>query len=422
MVNSMPTSKLGHNENDLFSSSHSRKEPEIWSVSRLSGEIRRLLEDGLPLLWIEGEISNYKLHSSGHRYFTLKDESAQIACTMWRTRTQPAFQVKDGQRVRVYGRVTVWEQGGRYQFDVVNLLPVGIGALQAAFEALKQKLTAEGLFAQSRKRPLPRFPRAVGIITSPTGAVIHDLTWGFATRFPPARLFLLPVAVQGEVASTQIAEAIVTFNRLQIVDVIIVARGGGSLEDIWPFNEEVVVRAVVASGLPVVSAVGHEVDITLCDLAADIRAPTPTAAAALVAPDRRDLLETLEKQSERMNKLLANLVHLWRERLQAVAVGYGFRKAVSRIGDERQRIDDLARTLETALNRRISDRKNLVNALAGRVSALSPKSVLDRGYSVVFSSQGGVVRRGSEVSTGDRLRLQFAEGRADATVNRKWNE
>lgn len=409
-------------EPPVHSERPSKTAPDIWSVSRLSAEIRRLIEDGLPLVWIEGEISNFKLHSSGHRYFTLKDESAQIACTMWRTRPQPPIPIQDGMKVRLYGRVTIWEQGGRYQFDVANLLPAGIGDLQIAFEALKQKLTTEGLFEQARKKQLPRFPGAIGIVTSPTGAVIHDLVWGFATRYPPAKLFLIPTAVQGDGAGAQIAAAIQAYNRLNLVDVIIIARGGGSLEDLWAFNEEVVVRAVAGSRIPVVSAVGHEVDVSLCDFAADVRAPTPTGAAAMVVPDRRDLLETIAKRSETLTRNLVRIVSLWRERVGAIRDGYGFRRVIGRVGEERQRLDGLSRRMEIAVSSQLSNRISRLQGLVGRVEALSPGAVLQRGFSVIQKPDGALVRTAHEIERGERLTARFGVGGADMAVERKWDE
>lgn len=407
---------------EIEGTKRSRIAPSIWSVARLSAEIRRLIEDGLPHIWIEGEVSNYKLHSSGHRYFTLKDESAQIACTMWRTRPQPQIALRDGLKVRAFGRVTVWEQGGRYQFDVANLIPAGIGDLQAAFEELKQRLNAEGLFDQARKRGLPRFPRGIGVVTSPTGAVIHDLAWGFASRFPPARIFLIPTAVQGDGAATQIAAGIESFNRLNLVDLIIVARGGGSLEDLWAFNEEVVVRAIAASRIPTVSAVGHEVDVTLSDLAADLRAPTPTGAAALVTPDRQELLAALTERRSLMERSLARSLSRHRERLEAIRRGYGFRRLPARVSDERQRLDSLQRSMELSLTRRIEQLKMRLDGLAGRIEALSPDAVLRRGFSVVRHSTGPVVRSSGELEEAQPLSVRFASGGAEVRVVRILNE
>lgn len=390
--------------------------PDIWSVSRLTAEIRRLLEDGLPLLYLEGELSNVKHHSSGHRYFTIKDEGAQIPGVMWRTRPDPGFDLRDGLKVRAYGRVVVWEQGGRYQFDVLQLIPAGLGALQMAFEALKTRLAAEGLFDFSRKKPLPRFPQAIGIVTSRTGAALHDLAWGFATRYPPARLYLIPVAVQGEGAAAEIAAAIEHFNGMNLVDMMVIGRGGGSLEDLWAFNEEVVVRAIASSRIPVVSAVGHEIDISLSDLAADLRAPTPTAAAGLMVPDRIDLLATLGQTRQRMSRSLRRGIELWRERTARIRGGYGFRRALNRVNEERMRLTDLAARIEADNRRLLELWRQRLTGTRDRLTALSPSAVMERGFAVARRPDRTIIRSSAVLASGDPLELQFARGSAAVAV------
>ncbi len=389
---------------------------EIYSVSHLTRLIRNLLDDGLPMLWVEGELSNITLHRSGHRYFTLKDAEAQISSVMWRTRPAPGFELKDGMKIRAFGKVTVWERGGRYQLDVQKILPVGVGDLQAAFEELKRKLDAEGLFDLLRKRPLPKYPKAIGIVTSPTGAAIHDLVWGFSSRFPPVDLYLMPVKVQGEGAAEDICGAIAAFNRSDLVDVIVTGRGGGSIEDLWAFNEEIVVRAIAGSGLPIVSAVGHEVDVTLSDLAADLRAPTPTAAAALVVPDRQDLNRSLTEKSTRISRSLRQTVTLWREKIVAVANSYGMKRVINRIAEERLRLDDTSRRLETAQTQRIVNLKRGVEATDQRLLALSPNRVLDKGYCVARKADRTIVKYARNISVGEELDLSFREGGALTTV------
>lgn len=388
----------------------------IYSVSGLTRAIKRLLEGSLPNLWVEGEVSNYKLHSSGHRYFTLKDNDAQLACVMWRTRRQPNFAFKDGIKVRIFGRIAVYEQGGRYQMDVESMLAAGEGDLQAAFEELKQRLNAEGLFDTSRKKKLPRFPRAIGIITSPTGAAVHDLIWGFVNRYPPAELFLFPVSVQGEGASKQIASAIHALNQSELVDVIVIGRGGGSIEDLWAFNEEVLIRAIVSSEIPIVSAVGHEVDITLSDLAADLRAPTPTAASGLIVPDKRDLLELLDRQSATFKRGLARNVEQWRERLNAIANGYGFKRLAARVGEERIKVDDLFRRTQAAFDAKIDKYRSNLRAIEKQIFALSPQSILERGFCVVRDSTGIIVRNSSNLTLGERVSMKFSTGSATSVI------
>jgi len=398
------------------------KTEQVISVSDLSRKIRNLLEDSLPMLWVEGEISNFKQHSSGHRYFTLKDQKAQIACVMWRTRKTPGFTIQDGLSIRLYGKVTVWEQGGRYQFDVQSAMPVGIGDLQAAFDALKEKLSEEGLFNLNNKKPLPYFPSRIGVATSPTGAAIRDIVWGFKKRYPVADVILLPVAVQGAGAASEIAAAIETFNRLSVVDVIIIGRGGGSLEDLWAFNEEVVIRAVAASEIPIVSAVGHEVDISLSDLAADVRAPTPTAVASLVVPDKDDLKKALEERSFTLNTSVVRVLSLWRERVNSIAMGYGFKRITGRIGDERQRLDDVSRRLSKNLNRQVMDYGKSFESVKSRLRALSPESVMERGYCVARRQDDVIVRTSNQVKSGEELKLQLSKGGFAAYVLEVWQD
>ncbi|MBT3232202.1 MAG: exodeoxyribonuclease VII large subunit [Calditrichaeota bacterium] len=398
------------------------KTDQVLSVSDLSRQIRGLLEDSLPLLWVEGEISNFKQHSSGHRYFTLKDKKAQIACVMWRTRKTPGFNLQDGLSIRLYGKVSVWEQGGRYQFDVQSAMPVGIGDLQAAFDALKVKLSQEGLFDLNLKKPLPYFPSKIGIATSPTGAAIRDIVWGFSKRYPPADLILLPVAVQGAGASIEIANAIDTFNKYGNVDVIIIGRGGGSLEDLWAFNEEVVVRAIASSDIPIVSAVGHEVDISLSDLAADVRSPTPTAAASLVVPDKEDLKKALSERSATLRNSLSRMISLWRERVNSIAGGYGFRRIAGRIGDERQRLDDLSRRLDINLKRHIMDFRKSFESIKNRIRVLSPESVMERGYCVARRQDDVILRTSDQVKSGEELKLQLSKGGFAAYVLEVWQD
>jgi len=263
-------------------------EEKIYTVSELTREIKQVLETGFPCLWVEGEISNFKRHSSGHLYFTLKDENSQIRCAMWRYRANDLiFRPEDGMKVLVQGNLQVYEPGGYYQIIVQQVQPAGVGELQLAFEQLKKKLYAEGLFDEAHKKPIPIFPERIGVITSPTGAAIRDIISVITRRFPIAQIILAPVRVQGPGAKEEIVQAIQDFNEFGEVDVLIVGRGGGSLEDLWAFNEEVVARAIFTSKIPIISAVGHEIDFSISDFVADRRAPTPSAAAEMAVPDRK---------------------------------------------------------------------------------------------------------------------------------------
>src|SRR5215831_14299789 len=272
---------------------------KVFTVSELTRRIRGTLEAKFGSVWVQGEISNYKLHPSGHQYFTLKDQRAQISCVIWRdTMVPPRQALVDGAQVQVYGTVTVFETRGQYQLNVQILQPRGVGLLQAKFEALKRKLEAEGLFLQERKRPLPKFPRRIGIVTSPTGAAIRDMLNVLRRRAPWLQILINPVRVQGSGAAQEIAVAIrelaASNEAFAPVDLIVVTRGGGSIEDLWEFNEEILARAIFNSGVPVVSAVGHEIDFTICDFVADLRAPTPSAAAELIVPDVIDLQRQID--------------------------------------------------------------------------------------------------------------------------------
>src|SRR5579862_9598159 len=274
----------------------------VFTVSRLNREVRLLLEKGLGVIWIEGELSNFSAPSSGHWYFSLKDRDAQLRCAMFRMKNAGVgFKPKDGQQVLVRGRISLYEPRGEYQLSAEHLEEAGVGALKREFERLKNKLAAEGLFALERKRSLPRFPRRIGVVTSPTGAAIRDILHILGRRFPPAAVLIYPTAVQGDAAIPMIVEALQTASARAECDVLIVARGGGSIEDLWSFNDERVARAICASSIPVVSGIGHEIDFTIADFVADARAPTPSGAAELVAPDRNACLEALARTAERMS-------------------------------------------------------------------------------------------------------------------------
>src|SRR2546425_6495810 len=284
---------------------------KVFTVAELTRAIRGTLETKFGAVWVQGEISNYKLHPSGHQYFTLKDQRAQIACVIWRDSMAPLRQpLADGAQVQVYGTVTVFEARGQYQLNVQILQPRGVGLLQAKFEALKRKLEAEGLFAPERKRPLPKFPRRIGIVTSPTGAAIRDMLNVLRRRAPWLQILINPVRVQGTGAAQEIAVAIRELSRpneaFGPVDLIVVTRGGGSIEDLWEFNEEIVSRAIFHSAVPIVSAIGHEIDFTICDFVADLRAPTPSAAAELIVPDIVDLRRHIDSFARGIGRELLN--------------------------------------------------------------------------------------------------------------------
>lgn len=402
---------------DLFSKEDPSRSPtssgrRIYTVSEITREIKLTLEQSFTELWVEGEISNLKRHSSGHMYFSLKDKESQISCVMWRGRNLTLiFEPRDGMSVLVLGRLSLYERQGRYQLDVSRLQPAGVGALQLAFEALKRRLDEEGLFNPEHKKPLPSFPSRIGIVTSDTGAALRDIVSIIHRRFPSVQLILAPVRVQGEAAAAEIAEAIDDFNAYGDVDVLIVGRGGGSLEDLWVFNEETVARAVFRSGIPVISAVGHEIDFSICDFVADLRAPTPSAAAELVVRDRRELLQALQQRRERMGNALLASITRYRERIDSLQRSYAFRWPADRIREYHLRLDEAARRLEAGLSGRISGSRSDLSRIKAHLSALGPDNVMRRGYSITTRIRDGqIVTRASDVKKEEKIGIRLYEG------------
>lgn len=395
-------------------------ERRVYTVSEITREIKQVLEKGFTTLWIEGEISNLKKHSSGHLYFTMKDAEAQISCVMWRARNQHLlFQPQDGMKIRVLGNLTVYERQGRYQLDVLRLSPAGVGELQLAFEALKNRLSEQGLFNPEYKKALPTFPERIGVVTSSTGAAIRDIMSVIGRRFPSIQLILSSVRVQGDGAAEEIACAIHDFNEFGNVDVLIVGRGGGSLEDLWAFNEEVVARAIFQSKIPVISAVGHEIDFSISDFVADVRAPTPSAAAELVVKDRGELLQTIFNWRKRMARIVDERIVRSREKMKALERSYGFRWPIDRVREYRLRIDDLSKGLETVVSHRGEDLKSNVEQLREKLLALSPEAVLGRGYSITTRIRDDhVVFRSSDVKKDEELRIRFSEGSVRSVVRK----
>ncbi|MEP7246615.1 MAG: exodeoxyribonuclease VII large subunit [Gammaproteobacteria bacterium] len=318
-------------------------ERAVYTVSRLNREVRLLLEHGMPVVWLEGELSNYSAPASGHWYFSMKDRDAQIRCAMFRQKNMGVgFTPKSGQHVVVRGRVTMYEPRGDYQLIVEHMEEAGVGALKREFERLKAKLTTEGLFALDRKRALPRFPRSIGVVTSPTGAAIRDILHILARRFPPASVVIYPTPVQGAAAIPAIIEAIATANARAECDVLIVARGGGSLEDLWAFNDEGVARAIHASVLPVVSGIGHEVDFTIADFVADARAPTPSGAAELVVPDRHACLDVLVRTADRLSVAMRRELRTVSSRFDAACMRLKMMHPGARLTQQEQRLEGTA--------------------------------------------------------------------------------
>jgi exodeoxyribonuclease VII large subunit len=395
---------------------------EITTVSGLTRYLRELFESNFLLqsVWVEGEVSNLRRSTAGHCYFTLKDAQAQIKCA-WFAGSIPlgARPPRDGDQVVAHGRVSIYEQRGEYQMYVNIVHAAGAGLLNLRFEELRARLEREGLFDPARKRPLPRFPARVGIVTSPTGAVFHDVVNVLARRFPGVEVVLAPTPVQGEGAAPLIAFGVEALNVFASPDVILVARGGGSLEDLWPFNEEVVARAIYGSRAPVVSGVGHETDLTIADLVADLRAPTPSAAAELVVPDWRECVARGQALRERLGDLTRARLAERRGQLADLALRLRRHEPGGRIVDRRLATDGLGERALVALRHRLALERARLAGRAGQLEALSPQAVLQRGYSLTRQRRNGaLVRRLEEIYPGAPLEVQVAGGRFGVTVDR----
>jgi exodeoxyribonuclease VII large subunit len=390
----------------------------VLRVSELNRLLRTCLEAAVPEVWVAGEISNLRVHTSGHCYFRLKDAEGQIAAVMFRSAARfLRFKLEDGQAVLAHGRVSLYEVRGDLQLYVDAIEPRGVGGAQLALDELKRRLAAEGLFAPERKRALPFWPRRVGVVTARTGAAVHDIVTTLRSRLPAVRILLRPVRVQGQEAVGEIVAALRELAAQPEVDVIIVGRGGGSIEDLWAFNAEQVARAIAASPVPVVSAVGHEIDVTLADLAADCRAATPTAAAALVVPDARQLAQQLGRRADGL--ALALKLSLRRRRERVTALARLVRDPRQTLRRQRLRIDELAERGARAVASAVRVAHARVIAAGERLHALSPLAVLERGYAIARRvPDGQVVRAATEVAPGDELDLVFRVGAARVRVER----
>lgn len=401
---------------DLFSSS---PDAPVLTVSQLTAEIQDLLETAYPSVWVAGEVSNLSRPQSGHCYFTLKDDRAQLKAVMWRNSlARLPFDLQDGLEVVCQGKLDVYPPRGTYQLDVRQIEPKGLGALELALRRLRDKLAAEGLFDPARKRPLPKFPRRVALVTSPTGAAMHDFLRVLHRRWQGVEVVVAPTRVQGDGASREIADAIALVNRvIPRFDCLVVARGGGSLEDLWAFNEEPVVRAIVASRIPVVSAVGHEIDITLADLAADLRAATPSQAAELVVPAADDLRVLVRQHHQRLLMALRGRAFAARNKLNELAQRRFFRRPMDLVLPRAQRLDELAARAARAVRQKAAVARRLCDSQGARLESLSPLAVLARGYSVTENAlTGEVVRDAASLAPGCQVKTILARGRVTSRI------
>ena len=395
------------------------------TVSELTGYIKQLVDSDMLLshVWVAGEISNFKAHSSGHMYFSLKDEKSIIRCVMFRSHNiRLKFRPEEGMRVIIRGYVSVYPQGGNYQLYAEEMQPDGTGALYLAFEQLKKRLEEQGCFDASRKKPIPLLPCAIGVITSPTGAVIRDIINVLTRRYSNCRIILYGSAVQGKEAPSEIIRGINLFNELKNVDVIILARGGGSLEDLWPFNDEELAKAIVASEIPVISAVGHETDYTISDFAADLRAPTPSAAAELVMPEKRAMKEQLSIFYKRLNTSLLNRLNHEKNRLQRLSEARSLIKPSEQLNQRRQYLDMLERNLLDRSRYKLENLKSDLKVLAGKLDALSPLTVLSRGYSVTQNKSGEMIRSVKQMRPGEELIITVCDGKFQAVYDKTLTE
>jgi exodeoxyribonuclease VII large subunit len=440
-------------------------ERDVWTISRLNREVRLLVESGLPALWIEGEVSNFARPASGHMYFSLKDESAQVRCALWRSSAlKLAFVPRNGMQLLVRGRVSVYEPRGEYQLLVEYAEEAGEGALRRRFEVLKAKLRDEGLFEESAKRPLPPLPRRIGVITSPTGAAVRDIIHVLRRRFPAVPVVIYPVPVQGDGAAAKIAAALDLASRRAECDVLILARGGGSLEDLWSFNEEIVARAIRAASIPVIAGIGHETDFTIADFAADRRAPTPSGAAEIAVPDALEWLARLHKDAARLRNAIVRKLRdkaerlAWQRRCLGVAhpgnrlrqhaqrldelelrlrraIGGGLEARRQRLGrllagitahapglrlrSAHERLSNLDRRLAGCIRHRLEALRARVDTTARTLHTVSPLATPERGYAIATrTADGSILRSATQVAPGEDLELRFAEGTLSARVTR----
>lgn len=429
---------------DLFGGGEAPKKPLVWSVSDLTDEIKDLLESKVGDVQVSGEISNFRRQAaSGHLYFSLKDEGAQISAVMFKgDASRMSFEPQDGGQVVATGMITVYKPRGSYQIRIRSMKPAGKGGLQVQFEALKLKLNEEGLFDPSRKQELPTFPKRIGVITSPTGAAVRDFLQVIGRRCPHIQVVLGGTRVQGDGAAQEVAEMLQHFNQLADLDLIVVTRGGGSLEDLWAFNEEVLARAIAASEIPVISAVGHEIDFTIADLVADLRAPTPSAAAELVAISKDEWMDRLSDLQRRLRQGLIRQVADRRSLLNQYQSHYVFKEPVRLVETALQRVDEMRERLNGQVERSLEgnretflrlqaqwerldtervlrSKRQKLHEAAGQLRLLSPQGVLDRGYSLLFDPQGRLIRSIDKVEAGDEVRVQLQDGRIYAKTDEK---
>lgn len=392
--------------------------PTVYSVSQLNSYVKGVLDrdENLAHIFVTGEISNFKAHYSGHLYMTIKDETASIKAVMFAgNASKLRFKPENGMKILAFGTVSLFPRDGSFQLYINDMQPDGIGALNIAFEQLKKKLEAEGLFKLEHKKPLPKFPEKIGVVTSSTGAAVQDIFNVLKRRFPVAEVVLRPCQVQGDGAAQDIAEAIGEFNKTKCADVLIVGRGGGSIEDLWAFNEEIVARAVFASEIPVISAVGHETDYTICDFVADLRAPTPSAAAECAVPDIFELKSNLVSFKQHIFSLIRNIMNIERTKLSSLEKTLSLRDPVTNINEQRKELVYLTEKLTTLTNSVLDSNESKISALAGKLDALSPLSVISRGYALVEKDNKPITKV-KDLQKDDIISIKLSDGQIKANI------
>jgi len=392
------------------------QEEKVYSISELTGQIKRLLESKFPQITVEGEISNFKRQTSGHIYFTLKDEGAQLNAIIWRsTAANLRTELGDGTKVVAKGSLALYEPSGRYQIIITSIRPVGIGELQIAYEKLKNKLAADGLFDEDHKKEIPKFPKSIGVVTSVTGAAIRDIVSVISRRYPIAELIIYPVAVQGPGAGAEIAAGIEVFNDYNKVDVIIVGRGGGSLEDLWAFNEEVVARAIYSSKVPIISAVGHHVDYTISDFVADLRAPTPSVAGELAVPDQGEIIEDMKSQINSLYYYIDQKITENRKHVTGLLKSYAFNKPVELLRRYQQKIDENINIIETKINHKLELHTQELYSLQKRLTSVNPKSILKRGYCLIEKDKK-IITKSDDLFINDDISIIYYDSEKKAKI------
>lgn len=384
-------------------------EPKVATVSQLNTYLKQILDKNIILndIWIKGEISNFKLHYSGHMYITLKDEGGVLKAVMFRgSAAHLNFVPEDGMKVLARGRISVYEAGGSYQLYINEMIPDGVGALYVAYEQLKKKLEAEGIFDEAHKKPIPEYPEKIGVITATTGAAVRDIINVITRRYPYAEIIIYPSLVQGDGAAANIVEGIEYFNKTKEIDTMIVGRGGGSIEDLWAFNEEIVARAIYASEIPIISAVGHETDFTIADFAADLRAPTPSAAAEIAVPSQFELMNRIDNSAQRLKNALVRGVENRRIRLD----GLKLRDPRDKINDCHITLDNYLKNMQTGFSLALSREGSRLAEMCARLDALSPLKVMARGYTIAEREDGSVIREAKELKKDDEFKLKFSDG------------